>query len=238
MKTIFLRIKAQRKASNGDEVFPVALEVDDPGLAEMIRVRGAALEDEIPVASVLARRDTVEDPGMFDGSQLGVDTASAGGRGISANEEIAAWLHGLVFGGRLKSAWEILEAESPAGGLRLVVDVEPAELRRQRWEQMGARPFYLGLHPKCSIVRGRYDARRSVDLRDSRLRILVIVGSQRNDPRVQAKQEISALVRRLACRRDEVELRVLIRPTRDPRPQMDSLQPARKYKKLQASTWR
>lgn len=209
MKTVILKIESQRQSANGAHaVFPVTLVID-----------GRESTDEIPVEEVLVKQqDLVHDPGTFRGRELGGDDAEgAAGGGLGPNAEFAQWLHPLVFGSRLAAGWLTL-VNLAADGFRLVLDIEPPELLKLRWEQIGSGPVFPAIDPQCAVVRGRYDPAVRVPLRDGPLRILVVVGSKQGDTSVLAEEEVAALKAKLDGRVDQVELKVLERPTRDARP--------------------
>jgi CHAT domain len=205
MKTVILKVENKRTTMDvAHEVFPVRITID-----------GQEICDEIPADEILIhQKDLVTDPGRFRGRELtGSDAATAAGGEEGVNAQFARWLHGLVFGSKLAAAWTDLR-KAADDGFRLVLDIEPREMRRLRWEQIGAEAFYPALHAKCAVVRGRYNPAERVPLRDGPLRILLVVGSKQGDTGVLAEMEVEALQQRLDNRIEEVEIKILQRPRR------------------------
>ena len=205
MKTCLINVGTMRAATNGScSAFPVRIVIDGQESCDEI------LADEV----LVHQKELVSDPGRFGGRDLSwksdLSTAHAGS---PANEHFAKWLRDLVFRNKLAGIWADLQANA-AAGFRLVLDIEPPEIRRFRWEQIGADHFFPALHPRCAVVRGHYDPSERVALRDGPLRILVVIGSEKGDPRVLAEEETQALRERLDDRVEEVELHVLEQPGR------------------------
>lgn len=184
MKTAILKIGSDADGASGIRVYPVTFSID-----------GLESTDEIPVTEVAEKeKSLLLDPGSFRGRDLGgEDVLPAPNRNApGTNAAFALWLHGLVFGKKLASQWQTLE-DSAAAGFRLILDIVPKELSRLRWEQIGSSPVFPGRDPSCAVVRGKFDPGARVPLRDGPLRILVVVGSAKDDPNVLADQEVAAL---------------------------------------------
>jgi len=215
MITVILKVENERVGADGIQmVFPVKLSID-----------GQENTEEIPVADVVEKTTGLMlDPGSFRGRELGGDDMAnpAAGGGPGANAEFARWLHGLVFGKKLAAEWRTLQNSSGLG-FRLVLDIDPPELRKLRWEQIGSSPIFPARNPKCAVVRGGYNPNARVPFRDGLgpLRILVIVGSKKDDATVLAEQEVAALEAKLDHRVNEVKLKTLLQPTRDARPPLN-----------------
>ena len=181
MKTIILTIKD--KVPGPPEAYPVALDVEGTVTSGSLLVAGLAEE----------LRALLVDPGRFQARELGGDDPAGGGP--SPNDEFARWLHDFAFGGDLKAAWNAVVK----AGFRLVLDIAPADLRRLRWEQLGASPIYPARLPNCSVVRGKFCADATAEFRDGPIKLLVVVGSAKNDENVLAEEEV-AVLQRMAVR--------------------------------------
>jgi hypothetical protein len=200
-------------------VIRIRKRVDGQGGAEPyypveLRLESRTTNGKISVAELANESVFATDPAIWRGRELGGQDDAAGGS--TPNADFAKWLHGLFFGAGkdLAGDWDRIRECAADTGVRLVLDIEPLNLRRLRWEQIGISPFYPGRHPKCSVVRCSLKE-AAVPMRDGPVRILIAIGSRAGDAAVQAKSELRALVKGLRGLPNAVRLLILIRPTRD-----------------------
>jgi hypothetical protein len=132
----------------------------------------------------------------------------------------ATRLYDFAFRGEILRAWrESAQASSGVGppeGRRLILDIDPGDLRRRHWERMSNgngldRP---GAEPKGSLVRGPVVFDFVDSVRDDALKILIVVGSRPQDPAVKAEEEVAALEETFGPLWRKVECVVLRQPSR------------------------
>jgi hypothetical protein len=138
--------------------------------------------------------------------------------GGSSEDRDAADLYDFVFQGAVGKKWKELTAAGPGGpaeGRCLVLEVDAEELRQRRWERMTRGLDSPGCRPGSSLVRGPVRFDFLAPPRDGPLKVLVVVGSAANDPRVQAEAEVKELVAIFTPLRHALEYRLLERPSRE-----------------------
>jgi hypothetical protein len=134
---------------------------------------------------------------------------------------IGAHLHDVLARGEVGAAWaRIVERESGFGrreGVRLLLDVQPEQLRMLPWELMCRGPRRLAAdvaNPFARVTPG-YPGAGGLPLVRWPLRVLVVVGSRENDRVVEAEQEIAMLTDAFRRMCGLVAFELLPQPSRD-----------------------
>lgn len=128
-------------------------------------------------------------------------------------------LYGLIIRDELRAAWVRLQEDHPYctsinGGHRIILEVVPDELHEIAWEHLGAPPLFPAKDLGNSFVRGPVAPAAAPEPLDRPLRVLVVIGSQANDPRVKAEEELAELERTFWDLRHRLDFQVLHQPTR------------------------
>lgn len=214
MKTIVITVDDESAAKKG---YPVSLYLDD-GTANWSDKRRALARAVIPVDL------TVDNPPNDPANNQPLDPGNL--RTILLNEKNASsrfqavgqYLHKLLLRDKLKTRWDQLTADYPAEttqteGRRILLDITPKKLRLLPWELMsdGHLPLFLdSLNP---MTRGRLKFDTKAISCQWPLHFLIVVGSDDNDPAVQAEEEINSIEEALLKFDTPIELEILRRPT-------------------------
>ena len=134
--------------------------------------------------------------------------------------EIGAYLYGLVARGAVEGELQRLAAKYPGRapadeGLRVLVEIDAAELRLLPWELMrsdGPMPLFADERNPWTRVQ-RFDFARPPSPRAPVLRLLVVVGADPEDEVVQSEREVAGLREALRGVWGLVDFEVLDRPT-------------------------
>jgi hypothetical protein len=193
MKTALIRV-APLTPQRG---YPVSLHVDD-GSADWV--------DRFEVEGHLPESLSPPDPPVLDGA---VATPESIRRFLLSCdhespkfEEIGRYLHALLADGAVGAAWQRLAADNPgqgegSDGLRLLLDIQPGELRQLPWELMWCDrplPLFADMRNPCARAnRFRPGPFRTDDDCWPPLRVLVVVGSHPEDDPVDAAGELEEL---------------------------------------------
>lgn len=120
-------------------------------------------------------------------------------------------LYEALLGGGVADHWATLRAGCTADSpLRVVLDIEPAELRSLPWELMRQRGAWLWRRPELLMRRGAAVPAVDVGMPEAwPLRVLVVIGTPARDEQALAEQELAALSGVLECRPGQAHVEVL-----------------------------
>lgn len=104
-------------------------------------------------------------------------------------------LYKALLGGGIATHWDRLRAARTGDApLRVVLDIEPAELRSLPWELMRQHGAWLWRRPELLMRRGSAAPGTTADEPEpGPLRVLVVIGTPARDEQVLAEQELAAL---------------------------------------------
>lgn len=214
MKTVVITIDDQSAAKKG---YAVALYLDD-GTPNWSDKRRALARAVIPVDL------KVDNPPNDPNDNLPLEPTNL--RKIlleeknasSRFEAVGQYLYKLLFRDKIKKKWDELTVAYPgettrSEGRRVLLDITPKELRLLPWELMsdGNIPFFLD--PLNPMTRGRLKFDTQSIPCQWPLHVLIVVGSEDNDPAVQAQAEINSIEEALLKFDTPIELEILYRPT-------------------------
>ncbi len=103
---------------------------------------------------------------------------------------IGSQLYALVPGGPVRNALN----QHAAGEARLLLDIRPKTLRSLPWELMQDDIDFVFRDQRRPWSRGNLDQPRNLPPIDVPMRVLVIVGSEPDDNKINAEEEVAALV--------------------------------------------
>jgi len=214
MKTIVITIDDESAAKKG---YPVSLYLDD-GTANWSDKKRALARAVIPVDLA------VDNPPADPADNLPLDPKNL--RKILLEETNAStrfepvgeYLYKLLFRDKVKTRWDQLVVDypgetTPSEGRRILLDIEPKKLRLLPWELMTDGNLPLFLDPLNPMTRGRLKFDTKAISCQWPLHFLVVVGSDDNDPAVQAEEEINSIEEALLKYETPIELEILLRPT-------------------------
>jgi CHAT domain-containing protein len=218
MKTLVIKIDHLSPDATGAKVYPVQLFFDDGDPAWLTKPVG-------PTTSIpenLSIPNPVIDPILkqpIEGEQIrNLFLTEADPR-----ERLEAWgtyLHQLLFQDSRADEWKRLHglySKKVAGkseGLRTILDIKPDELRWLPWEliyQPTVPLFFDAIHP---FSRGTLEKGLLSRSFMWPIRILVVVGSEPDDPKVSAELELKEMQYAFIKSPVPVEWHVSLRPTR------------------------
>lgn len=127
---------------------------------------------------------------------------------------IGSYLFQLLHDCKVMQKWQEEKKETNGAGLRTILDIRAPELRQLPWELLywkPTRPFTDARHP---IVRGqlKFDGKLP-EPEEGWLRALIVVGSNPNDPDVDAEEEVLGIRSVLNEHRGTILEQVSERPT-------------------------
>ncbi|WP_395819750.1 CHAT domain-containing protein [Archangium minus] len=225
MKTLILHIGPKREAGH-----PVALFVNegtDPRWFETPRAEAVIAEHPDFTAPLVDPGSSgfFKDPDSGEPltGRLALERLLALEDESPTLEVIGQYLFHLMFQGQVLAEWNRLRAAYPredpphSEGLRLILDIRSRELEQLPWELLtGDGPRRLFLDPTLVAVRGSVDPSRRgpAPKPEWPLRVLVVVGDEAGDKRIEASWELEALEAAFHEMRHMVDHEVLHTPSR------------------------
>jgi len=213
MKTVVIRVEEFSTAKKG---YPVLLHLND-GKAKW------GERDRALAKAVIKRNLSVSSPPKDpqDGENLKPENLRKillSETGASRRlEAVGDYLHKLLIRDKVEEEWLKLCDKYPGErgrkeGRRTILDIAPKELRLLPWELMATdKPMFMD--PTNPVSRGPLQRPARQVCYQWPLHVLVVVGSDANDPAVQAEAEIASIEEALLHFDIPVELDILKRPT-------------------------
>lgn len=129
-------------------------------------------------------------------------------------ERIGAYLHGLLAVGDVGQRWR---SRAGAGAVRVMLDVRAPRLERLPWELLFDAPKWLSTDPQRPLMRVTSGFPGAAEVLPVRwpLRVMVVVGSRKDDRVVDADQEIINLEDAFRRLSGMVDFEFLHQPSRD-----------------------
>jgi hypothetical protein len=207
MKTVILRIKNQ--VAGPPPGYPIELYCEDG-------------RDDWRTAPLARELIPIDLDGLNPGGGAAGGTAagsrnfySIATRAVPAPAQLGERLFDLALRGSLRAPWDDFRDRfkregAATEGRRVVLEIQPPELRRLPWERMGKGAIRLARDPGNSFVRGLIKSGGDLSERLP-LKALVVMGSE--DEAIQAKEEVRLLEKALWKLPHRIDYRV-VRPAR------------------------